>query len=226
MTDERQDKDAQGAGGKRKSGGDDFINVDNLVILDFPAAAPSASKGSGRKPPKKPPHSSGGDSGGDGSAAPPDDEDGGRIIACMNRQFAFILLGATGMIMRENPNALPKDKLRFLSLEAFKAYLVNRGSFIKKRALTPDGICREKTKFVKWATLWLNAASRRTFDGIDFYPDPNGAVRAPSYFNLWRGFGCVPDDSDPRERPLAYKTFRDHLFIRCLVPRCAGMDRP
>ncbi|MGJ0508843.1 MAG: primase-helicase family protein [Methylocystis sp.] len=62
------------------------------------------------------------------------------------------------------------------------------------------------------APYWLRHARRRTYDGIEFFPDPNNAPGTPGYFNLWRGFSVSPDtETSPQERWKKYFTFLDHV---------------
>ncbi len=63
-----------------------------------------------------------------------------------------------------------------------------------------------KIKVVTWARAWLSHRHRRTYDGIEFFPNPDGAAGAPGYLNLWRGFGCEPAPAG------SYAIFRDHLL--------------
>lgn len=128
---------------------------------------------------------------------------GGYSTEVMNRQFAFLLIGSKAVVMRENPDAPIDQRIRFLSLEAFHQWSLNCWT----ETWDPAAL---KVKAQTWATRWLKAKERRQFDGVEFHPDgasdPNGASGTPGYFNLWRGWGCVP------ERGGSYAVFRDHLF--------------
>ncbi len=146
------------------------------------------------------------------------EDDGAKIIATLNEAFALVLMGSRAMIMRETPAAPVEDRTRMLSIEAFKAYFHNRHFTVQYEGLAPDGkpIWRQYSK--KFATYWLGHIDRRTFDGVEFFPDPANASGTPGYFNLWRGFGCAPNIGPQPARRLGYKTFHDHLLTNI----CSG----
>ncbi|MGH6847809.1 MAG: primase-helicase family protein [Methylocella sp.] len=205
--------------GKKKSRPGDFIDTSNLIIADFEKKPARAAKGgSGRKPPEKPPPQAGDDPGARRGRWH-DSLDG--IVAMLNEEYALILMGSRAVIMREKSAAPVEDRARVLSIDAFKAYFHNRGSMVWKQVKQPDGSYSSQKSYVKWALQWLAHSDRRTYDGIEFFPDPDNAAGTPNYFNLWRGFSCVPDRAPPDERRLKYKTFRDHLFTNI----CCGNQR-
>ncbi|MGQ0444731.1 MAG: primase-helicase family protein [Beijerinckiaceae bacterium] len=164
-------------------------------------------------------HRAGGEGPDDGGGRWDDTLDG--IIEMLNEEYALILMGSRAVIMREKPLAPVEDRARVLSLEAFKAYFHNKGSTVWKRIKQPDGSSSSQKTYVKWALSWLAHRNRRTYDGIEFFPDPENAPGTPNYFNIWRGFGRTPDTLPPEERRLKYKTFRDHLFTNI----CCGDRR-
>ncbi|VFU06998.1 primase-helicase family protein [Methylocella tundrae] len=183
------------------------VAVESAEILAFPANASLAGDRGGGDPPKQPPS--------DPPNDPPaggDDDGVDGIVSRLNAEYSLVLMGSRALIMREMPDAPIEDRTRVLSLDAFKAYFSNRGSNVIKRERQEDGSWVERKRFVKWAPQWLNSRYRRTFDGLEFFPDPNNAAGTKGYFNLWRGFNCKPDASPPQERVKKYKTFRDHLF--------------
>jgi hypothetical protein len=183
--------------------------LSSAEILAFPSEL-SRSRGKGappRKPPAEPPEDSGdgaGDGGGDGGQDDP--------IAELNREYALVLLGSRAVVMREMPEAPIEDRTRVISIEAFKAYFANRGSVVRKSRRQADGSWMEVATYVKLAPYGLSARSRRTYDGIEFFPDPQNAAGTPGYFNLWRGFACEPDAAPAVERARKYRIFRDHLL--------------
>ena len=175
--------------------------------------------------PKKRRRSRSGDKG-DGAADDAEADDGnGDGPNALNRDHAFVLVGKGAVIIREQPDAPPEDRVRILSLEAFRAYYANR----TYRAVSIDPLTKEeRVTWPKIAPAWLQSKKRRTYDGVCFWPsrpnEPEGGARPPSnYFNLWRGFMAKPDESLPSRsapaQPLAgtpradrYSIFRDHLF--------------
>ncbi|PNG27019.1 primase-helicase family protein [Methylocella silvestris] len=174
-------------------------------ILAFPAKAsrsPEDGGGSGAPPPGDPPPD------GDGF----DDDDGvDGIVGGMNSEWALVLMGSRAVIMREMPHAPVEDRTRVVSIDAFRAYLSNQTCVIKGRERQPDGSWKTVTRHLKLAPLWLNSRRRRTYDGIEFFPDKDDAAGTRGYFNLWRGYSVTPDPSPAEGRRLKYRTFYDHL---------------
>ena len=119
----------------------------------------------------------------------------------MNSRYSMVLMGSKCVVYFEDPNAPLEGKKRVLSKDGFKDYLANH--FTEQRCA--DGKIRTMT----WATAWIQNPKRKTFSGIEFFPDPNNAPGTPGYLNLWSGFAV-----EPARKPdaLRYKTFRDHLL--------------
>lgn len=176
------------------------------LIIEAKAASHDGGKGDSG-PPKGPP---GGHPGDSGNGEDDDGVDG--IVGKLNAEYSLVLMGSRALIMREMPDAPIEDRTRVLSLDAFRAYFSNRGSEVVRPVRQEDGTWGEQKRYVKWAPLWLNSKHRRTYDGLEFFPDPDNAPGTPGYFNLWRGFNCRPDSSPAAERSKKYKTFRDHLI--------------
>ncbi|MDV2986175.1 UNVERIFIED_CONTAM: DUF5906 domain-containing protein [Methylobacteriaceae bacterium AG10] len=128
---------------------------------------------------------------------------GGYDHEAMNAEFAFLLVGSKAVVIRENPDAPIEQRIRFLTLDAFRQWSLNRWTEI----YDPSA---KDVKSVPWAKRWLGARDRRQFDGVEFHPDANpdpaNAGGTPGYFNLWRGWGCEP------RRGGKYAVFRDHLL--------------
>lgn len=179
--------------------------VEGAEVLIFPGARASAGSrpldGDAPPPPDHP---------------PPDDDEGGSggsdIIDDLNREWAFILLGSRAAIMRERLDGPIEDRARVISIDAFRAYFLNRGVVVRSRKMQEDGEYREVKSYRKIAPLWLSHWRRRTYDGIEFYPDASNAPGTTGYFNLWRGFSVSPDVATPAgERWKKYFKFQDHL---------------
>ncbi len=128
---------------------------------------------------------------------------GGYSHEAMNAEFAFLLVGSKAVVIRENPDAPIEQRIRFLTLDAFRQWSLNRWTEI----YDPGA---KEVKSVMWAKRWLGALDRRQFDGVEFHPDANPdpaeAGGTPGYFNLWRGWGCAPASGG------SYAIFRDHLL--------------
>ena len=151
---------------------------------------------------------------GGGDDDEPPDGNADDIVFEMNREFSLVLLGSRAVVMREMPDAPIEDRSRVLSLEAFKAYMQNKSQRIVRR-VHDEKLGREvdKVSYRKLAPLWLTSRHRRTYDGIEFHPDPNDEPGTKGYFNLWRGFDVTPARDMPRrDRVKRYATFDDHLM--------------
>ncbi|TYO60787.1 hypothetical protein FXV83_41960 [Bradyrhizobium hipponense] len=57
-----------------------------------------------------------------------------------------------------------------------------------------------------WARAWHSHPDRRQYDGVEFWPNPEGAKGTPNYLNFWRGFDVIPSPSG------SCTIFRDHLL--------------
>jgi len=182
-----------------------------LTMEDF-AASDGAGEARRDDAPSGAPDEPGHDdvSAGDGGTGAFDDRD--KIVERMNGEWSFVLMGSRAVVMREMPNAPIEDRTRILSIDAFRAYHLNKGSTVRSLARDDSGEWVEKTSFVKWAPTWLASKHRHTFDGIEFFPDRDNAPGTPGYFNLWRGFSCKPDRDPPDARAKKYSVFRDHLL--------------
>ncbi|GEP09845.1 primase-helicase family protein [Methylobacterium gnaphalii] len=136
----------------------------------------------------------------------PEDVDidaGGYSLDLMNDEFAFLLVGSKAVVIREKADAPVDQRIRFLTLEAFRQWSLN----LFTEAWDPEA---KDVKKMSWAKRWLGDRQRRQYDGVEFHPDrnpdPSQAGGTPGYYNLWRGWSCVP------KRGGSYATFRDHLL--------------
>ncbi len=123
----------------------------------------------------------------------------GYDIGRINCDYALVLQGSQAVIYKERSDAKLDEQRRFLKIEAFRALHANTTTEIRGS----DG----KIKPVTWATRWIADRDRRTFDGIEFFPNPDGAPSTPGYLNLWSGFAC-----EPKAKPNGYAVFRDHVL--------------
>ncbi|BDV35681.1 DUF5906 domain-containing protein [Methylocystis iwaonis] len=190
--------------------------VEGAEILAFPGArkATRAEGGAAAEFEHDRPCSGGGDSEPPKDDASPEEGDGGSgdLIDDMNREWSFVLMGSRAVVMRETPQAPIEDQTRVLSIDAFKAYFQNTFCPVLKRERQEDGSYQTVRRYVSVAPYWLKHARRRTYDGIEFFPDPNNAPGTKGYFNLWRGFSVSPDMETPaKERWKKYFTFQDHV---------------
>lgn len=115
----------------------------------------------------------------------------------MNAEWALVLMGSKAVMVREQGAGPIEDRLRIISVDAFRQWFSNRFT----ETVNPQG----DLKVVTWATRWLSARGRRQFQGIEFNPGPD-AQATDGYLNLWRGFAVEPRKGG------SYAIFRDHLL--------------
>ncbi len=120
-------------------------------------------------------------------------------VGRMNREFALVLMGSKAVIMQQQTEGPIEDRVKLLTLDAFRAWFMNRPT----EHLDKDG----KIKRTTWAAAWLVSRQRRQYRGIEFFPDPDNAANTDGYFNLWQGFTVAP-----RQKSGGYSIFYDHLL--------------
>ena len=185
--------DSSSRGPEAGSAGDDG----NVVA--FPTAG---TKKGGRKKPKADADDSAG-----GDDEPPEARTFGFSVDELNREFALVLMGSKAVVFLEQPTAMIEDQKRMLSLDAFNAWFANR---------FPERIDRSgRIVAVTWARAWLQSRERRSYRGIEFFPDRDNVPGMRDYLNLWSGFAITPAKVPDAKR---YKTFRDHLLTNV----CSG----
>lgn len=59
-----------------------------------------------------------------------------------------------------------------------------------------------------WAEAWLKSPYRRTYNGVEFFPDRDTLDGTEGYYNLWRDFSVDPI----RREGASYAIFKDHLL--------------
>jgi len=134
----------------------------------------------------------------------------GFSVEAINSEWALVLMGSKAVIVREQPQAPIEDRLRILSIEAFKAWFMNR--FTEYRDKHGD------IAAATWASAWLVSRHRRQYSGIEFAP--RGVVDAGEsgtfgYLNLWRGHAVTPGGSG------SYAVLKDHLLNNV----CSGSEQ-
>lgn len=145
--------------------------------------------------------------------AKPDDEARearalGYDIEAMNDEFALVMMGSKAVVFVDQPAAPIEDAKRIWALEAFHSYFSNKFTEI----LADDG----KIKRVTWSKAWQTSKFRRSYRGVEFFPDPKNITNTKDYLNLWTGFTVEPKpwagtaEYGPGKCP--YAIFRDHLF--------------
>lgn len=122
----------------------------------------------------------------------------GYSLERMNEEFSLVMLGSKAVIFQEQPHAPIEEQKRVLTVEAFNTWFCN-----KSTEVFSDG----KIKAISWAKAWLHSKARRSYKGIEFFPDPGNAENTPGYLNLWSGFAVKPV-----AKANGYAVFKDHLL--------------
>lgn len=135
------------------------------------------------------------DDGGDENAGP---KDWGFDIDRMNAEWAFVLMGSKAVVVREQTVGPIEDRVRVIGLDAFGAKFLNKPTQIMSGG---------KIKTTTFAKRWISHSKRRSFDGIEFFPNPDGAEATPGYLNLYRGFSVTP-----KAKPHGYDVLLDHML--------------
>jgi hypothetical protein len=169
---------------------DDSAGMDSGADDAADDETPAARKPKGGRKARKPRPSDGADP----SAAL---DAGGFDMDAMNGEWAVVLMGSKAVILREQEDAPIEDRMRIISLEAFRAWHLNR--FTQRR--DKDG----EIKIMTHATAWLHDKRRRQYAGIEFAPG-DGAPVTGGYYNLWRGFSVMAREGG------SFAIFRDHLW--------------
>lgn len=120
----------------------------------------------------------------------------GFSVESMNEKYALLALGKGVLVMHEDPDAPLDDRLRFMTVDAFRLWFKNRRTEYKDAA--------DNIKSATWADKWLASRKRREYRGIQFRPG-EGPVTT-GYFNLWRGFSVEPKEGG------SFAIYRDHLL--------------
>ena len=135
----------------------------------------------------------------------------GYSVERMNETYALVMLGSRAMVFHHNDKAPVDDQYRFLTFEAFGHKYANRPTEV----VGSDG----KVKVMTWANRWRSDRARRSYDGVEFHPDPENKPGTARYLNLWSGFAVTPRPPGSKGRG-SYDVFKDHLLTNV-----AGGDR-
>jgi hypothetical protein len=116
----------------------------------------------------------------------------------INQDHALVDWGGKAVVVKEQPQGPINDRVRVMTFDSMNMMFANR--------LTEITGAEGKVKAVTWARAWLTHKDRRQYAGVEFFPNPDGVVGTPGYFNFWNGFEVQPS------RDGSYALFRDHLF--------------
>ena len=70
-------------------------------------------------------------------------------------------------MVNEQPSGPVNDRVRVMSFESMNSWFANRYTEI----VGSDG----KVRPVTWAKAWHSHRDRRQYDGVEFFPNPDGA---------------------------------------------------
>jgi hypothetical protein len=135
---------------------------------------------------------------------PPRPRTFGFDVKRLNEEFALVLMGSKAVVFLEQPAAPIEDQKRVLTIEAFSAWFANRIT----QVAGPDGTIRSVT----WAKAWLQSPSRRSYRGIEFYPDPN------SKLGMSRTLLKMVKRSLPWLRYQLMRRRQAFVCLNCLIP--------
>lgn len=96
--------------------------------------------------------------------------------------------GSRAAIIRERTESPIEDRIKFLSIDAFKAYFANK----TYRKVTVNPFAREETvSYPKIAPAWLHSKLRRTYEGVESILPPQASLALPSITIYGAAFpGC------------------------------------
>lgn len=117
-------------------------------------------------------------------------------------------MGSKAVVIKQNDDGPIEDRLQFWAVRSFEEWFANCYTEIRD--------ANGKVRSVTWSTAWRRHRARRSFSGLEFFPNPDGAPSTPGYLNLWRGFAFAP-----RPKPNGWKTLRDHILTNI----CAGNEQ-
>src|SRR5262245_50283990 len=83
----------------------------------------------------------------------------------INRDHSLVLMGAHALVVKEQAAGPMEDRLRFITVTAFETMLRNTSASVF------DG---KKMREMTHATRWLADPERRSYNGIEFLPNPDG----------------------------------------------------
>ena len=133
-----------------------------------------------------------------GSSAPVPQE-WGYSLEKMNAEWSLVLIGSKVAMVREQPHAKEEDRVRVVQVDSFHRLYNNKPT----QVMGADG----KIKTVSWSKRWEGERHRRQYDGIEFFPNPEGKAGTRGYLNLWQGFSYRPD-----ARAGSWSVLKDHML--------------
>lgn len=114
----------------------------------------------------------------------------------LNKQFAFIILGGGGYVLKETKASDGANKVDYLTVPAFN------------QLMAPHKMTNGSGKSVPLADAWMKSPDRRTYEGLCFIP---GKEAPPSYYNLWKDFSVPKQIAVSQEAQNAFNLFISHV---------------
>src|SRR3954466_11927687 len=96
----------------------------------------------------------------------------------INLSYALAIWGGKAVVVNEQPSGPVNDRVRVMSFESMNSWFANKHTEV----VASDG----KIRAVTWARAWHSHPDRRSYDGVEFYPNPDGTKGTPNYLNFWR----------------------------------------
>jgi hypothetical protein len=115
-------------------------------------------------------------------------------IAALNEHNAFTMWGGKAVVVHEYPSGA----FQIRSLDSHRAFYANQKTQIADAA--------GNLKSVPLGSAWLSHRARRQYEGVEFFPNPDGARGTPNFLNLWKGFSVKPSETG------SYAIFKDHVL--------------
>lgn len=114
----------------------------------------------------------------------------------LNKQFAFIIVGGGGYVLREFKDMDGHDAIDFLNIPSFNQLIASQ------TLMTGNG------KVIPMSTVWMKSPERRTYQGLCFLP---GKPAPKGYYNLWKGFTVPAQAPITKEGQQAFDLYLSHV---------------
>ncbi|MDR6657569.1 hypothetical protein J2W51_000111 [Tardiphaga robiniae] len=115
-------------------------------------------------------------------------------IAALNARNALTMWGGKAVVVHEYPTGA----IQIRSLDAHRTWYANQKVQIADAA--------GNLKAIPLGSAWLNHPARRQYEGVEFFPNPDGALGTPNFLNLWKGFSVKASKGG------SYEIFKDHIL--------------
>jgi len=114
----------------------------------------------------------------------------------LNKEFAYIVIGGGGYVLRELKNSDGNNTIDFLNIPSFN-------NLIASQTMTAGN-----GRTIPMSTIWMKSHERRTYHGLCFLP---GKPAPTGYYNLWKGFSVPEKAPVTKEGKLAFELYLSHV---------------